>query len=109
MCRKRYPKTTEEAFEVIDNMLSDEEKKTALKTVDDDDFASCQHFGLGLWVRNNWIYGGHVGYDVLSGQSPLDWKPGEPSPIDALIMTTPDDLSQKFVRLYHKHLRETMG
>ena len=109
MGKKKYPKTTEEAFEFIDNLLSEEDKKAALKTEGDGDFASDQHFGLGLWVRNNWIYGGHVGYDVLSGESPLDWKPGEPLPIDALIMSTPDDLSHKFVSLYHKHLRESMS
>ena len=68
MGRRKYPKTQEEAFAIIDSMLTDEEKKDALKTLDDEDFAMDQHFDLGACVRNNWIYGGIVDYDVLDGE-----------------------------------------
>ena len=60
MERTKYPQTQEEAFAMLDELLTDEEKRDALQIQDDEEFASSQHFGLGLWVRNNWIYGGKV-------------------------------------------------
>ena len=65
MTSNKYPKTLEEAFEIMDALLTDEEKIDALQIQDDEEFASSQHFGLGLWVRNNWIYGGKVKRSVL--------------------------------------------
>ena len=106
MGRKKYPKTQEEAFEMIDAMLSDEDKREALKIKDEEEFACEQHWGLGVWVRNNWIYGGKVDYDVLDGAT-IDLDPDKPFPDALIIRSTPDDLSNKFVALYHKHLRET--
>lgn len=107
MTRKKYPKTQEEAFAIIDAMLPDEDKKEALKIRDDEEFASEQHFfGLGIWVRNNWIYGGKVDYNVLTGES-SDLKPGEAMSDAFFLRMSPDDLSSRFLSLYHKHLRET--
>ena len=65
MSKKKYPKTTEEAFELIDKMLTDEEKCNAIKQKAST-FSSEQHFGLGLWVRNNWIFCGNVPAHVLT-------------------------------------------
>lgn len=48
----KIPKTKEEAFALLDAMLSEEDKK-ALKEEDD---LFDYHFTLGLWIRNNWIY-----------------------------------------------------
>ncbi len=105
MSKNKYPKTLEEAFEIIDSLLTDEDKRDALKTQDDEEFASKQHFGLGLWVRNNWIYEGKVERAVLTGAT-VELEPGEVIPEALLFGMTPDDLSAKFVELYHKHLRE---
>ena len=47
MTSNKYPKTLEEAFEMMDALLTDEDKRDALKTQDDERYASDQHFGLG--------------------------------------------------------------
>lgn len=106
MKRTKYPKTQEEAFAMLDELLTDEEKRDALQIQDDEEFASSQHFGLGLWVRNNWIYGGKVDQSVLTGKQ-AEHKPGETEPKALLYRLDADRLSSKFVALYHKHLRET--
>lgn len=106
MATKKYPKTQEEAFEMLDALLTDEDKRFALKTLDDEEFASNQHFGLGLWVRNNWIYGGKVENIVLIGAE-FELESGDSVPEAMLLGMSPDDLSAKFVELYHKHLRES--
>lgn len=106
MKRTKYPKTQEEAFSLLDELLSDEDKRDALQTQDDEEYATRQHFGLGLWVRNNWIYGDKVERSVLTGTQ-VEIKPGESVPEALLFGMEPDDLSSKFVELYHKHLRET--
>lgn len=103
MGRKKYPKTTDEAFEIIDSMLSDDEKRTAVKQKTGD-FTGDQHFGLGLWIRNNWIYKGDVPNNVLTGENPLELKEGGPLP---LLLSSADDISGKFLELYHKHLKKT--
>lgn len=106
MARNKYPKTQEEAFAMLDELLTDEEKRDALQIQDDEEFASSQHFGLGLWVRNNWIYGGKVERSVLIG-TVVKLESGETVPEALLVGPVADDLSSQFVELYHKHLRET--
>lgn len=49
---KKIPKTKEECFAQLDEMLSEEEKKALMENDDLFDY----HFTLGLWIRNNWIY-----------------------------------------------------
>ena len=106
MARKKYPKTQEEAFRILDELLTDEEKRDALQIQDDEEYATRQHFGLGLWVRNNWIYGDKVERSVLIG-SEVELESGETVPEALLIGSNADDLSSQFVELYHKHLKET--
>ena len=91
---------------MLDALLTDEEKKDALKTLDDAEFASNQHFGLGLWVRNNWIYEGKVERAVLTGAE-VEQESGQVIPEALLFGMSPDDLSSRFLSLYHRHLRET--
>ena len=45
------PKTLSECYEYLNNTL-DEKRKEKIKK----EGGSCEHFGLGLWIRNNWIY-----------------------------------------------------
>ena len=106
MKRTKYPKTQEEAFQMLDELLKDEDKRNALLIQDDEEYATRQHFGLGLWVRNNWIYGDKVERSVLIG-SEVELESGETVPEALLIGPDADELSAKFVELYHKHLRET--
>ena len=103
MARKKYPQSTQEAFEIIDKMLTDDEKREAIK-LKTDDFTGIHHFDLGLWVRNNWIYKGDVSYCILTGEKEPEIKEGIPFPI---VSSSPDDISGKFLELYHKHLKKT--
>ena len=48
----RIPKTKDECFAILDEMLSAEEKQSIVEMEDTLDL----HFGLGMWIRNNWIY-----------------------------------------------------
>lgn len=52
MAKTKIPATLEEAFALLDAKLTAEEKNQLLQVDDSVDF----HFGLGLWIRNNWIY-----------------------------------------------------
>ncbi len=45
------PKTKQEAFAQLDEMLS-EKDKNELANGDAIEY----HFSLGMWIRNNWIY-----------------------------------------------------
>ena len=47
----KIPKTKNEAFVQLDEMLS-EKDKNAIMNGDPIEF----HFSLGMWIRNNWIY-----------------------------------------------------
>lgn len=47
----KIPKTKNEVFAQLDEMLSEEEKREMVKS----DPIS-YHFSLGMWIRNNWIY-----------------------------------------------------
>lgn len=77
------PANARQAFKILDGMLTDEEKKEAL-TKTRSEFASDEHFGLGLWIRNNWIYG-KVEDDLCFGP--------------------PDIVSQRWLERYYDHLK----
>ena len=57
MAKTKLPTSMQEACEMLYAQLSKEEveliKKGQLTTTD-------LHFGLGLWLRNNWIHRGHL-------------------------------------------------
>ena len=46
------PKTKEECFTILDEMLSEEDKHSIVEMEDTVEL----HFSLGMWIRNNWIY-----------------------------------------------------
>jgi hypothetical protein len=50
--KQRIPKTKEECFAILDEMLSTDDKAQIAEMKDTIDL----HFGLGMWIRNNWIY-----------------------------------------------------
>lgn len=50
----RCPKTAAEAWKRLDKRLTQEEKQQIVESEDMVDF----HFGLGMWIRNCWIYTG---------------------------------------------------
>ena len=48
----KIPKSKKECFEILDEMLSQEDKDAIAQMEDTIDL----HFSLGMWIRNNWIY-----------------------------------------------------
>lgn len=103
------PVTTRQAYKILDEQMTDEDIRTALSQTKNE-FASEQHFGLGMWIRNNWIYGGENEeecftkrraecYTVLVG-------PGHIKD-DEVFFYPPDMLSDMFLKRYYDHLKRT--
>lgn len=78
------------AFAKLDAMLSKEDKELITKG------DSCEfHFSLGIWIRNNWIYKQDEEYIKI-----LSEMFGDNS-----LFFEPDDLSDKIIKSYQRHLR----
>lgn len=89
--KKYCPLTKEIAFERLDKRLSEEDKKTILKSKDTIEF----HFTLGMWIRNTWIYRNEE--DRVEA---LAKDPGVEIIWDA------DSISSALLDGYKKHLRQ---
>ena len=87
----RCPKTAAEAFKRLDRRLSKEEKQQIAEAEDMFDF----HFGLGLWIRNHWIYTGE-----RENLESLLKDLGEPE------FLMGDMASSAILEAYQKHLKE---
>ena len=86
----RCPKTAAEAFKRLDRRLTNEEKLQITKAKDLVEF----HFGLGMWIRNYWIYTGE-----RENLESLLKDLGEPE------FLIGDDASSVILEAYQKHLR----
>ena len=51
----QVPVTEEEAFQILDEIFPLEEKRMAIEGTKEE-FTANEHFELGMWIRNNWIY-----------------------------------------------------
>ena len=78
---------------MLDTILSDEEKTKALAQ-SRSEFALNEHFGLGVWIRNNWIYGDEKGIGIFAKEE--------------CRLQHPDSLSGDFLERYHDHLKRSM-
>lgn len=87
---KQMPHKKKDAYAKLDAMLSEEEKKAMVKG-DAIDF----HFSLGMWIRNNWIY----------EQNEEDVKQLAELFGDDSLFFQPDDLSDRIIKSYQRHLR----
>ena len=90
----RCPKTAAEAFKRLDKRLTKEEKQQIV----DSDGMSEFHFGLGMWIRNYWIYTGEK-----ENLESLLKDLGEPE------FLIGDMASSAILDAYQKHLKESMG
>ena len=84
------PFKKKDAFAKLDAMLSEDDKGIITKG---DSFE--YHFSLGRWIRNNWIYEQDGEYVKLLAE-----MFGEDSPF-----FHPDDLSDKIIKSYQRHLK----
>lgn len=107
----RCPKTAEEAFKILDNKLSEEDKK-AIREAED---VGMFHFSLGMWIRNAWIHTGDP-RDLKSlmkdlGKELIDFTDYLPKDVagedpDPLLFMHPDSISSSILEAYQKHLKE---
>ncbi|WP_258105842.1 DUF6794 domain-containing protein [Marinoscillum sp. MHG1-6] len=87
---KYKPKNLEECMSKLDLMLTEADKDT-IRSMDEHDFATSQHFSLGLHMRNYW---------GLWGKKELFYY------FDSLGVTHPDNMSGLILVSYHRYLTE---
>ena len=100
------PVTEAEAFEYLDNHVPLEVRREAVQMTGDE-FASDQHFGLGMWIRNNWIYGADTDDpDVKQRYRQCRAMLAGGKADDELMMLVfnADMASSDFLERYHDHL-----
>lgn len=85
MAEEYTPKTIEDCIIILDEILT-EEQKTEITEMTADEFETSAHFGLGMWIRNN--FGA--------------WN--EDAPLPKNIGHSGDNLSAIILEAYYKHL-----
>lgn len=104
MNKNIIPTTVRQAFKILDGLTTPEEKKAFLSQ-SRDDFVGDQHFGLGAWIRNNWIYSADDQTEEEHQRRAacmnmlIDPQGGEPYIIE------PDWLTAIFLQRYYAHLK----
>lgn len=86
------PQTKKEAFQQLDLLLTDEQKQEMRSASDPIEY----HFSLGIWIRNNWIYGQDED-KIRNLARAFRMK------IDDFIPFDPDELSDKIITSYMKY------
>jgi hypothetical protein len=94
---KNKPKTKEECFAQLDEMLSEEDKKDLMENEDLFDY----HFTLGLWIRNNWIY--PMGDEELQSLMKQFVDEDKDSPFGFMFIH-PDQMSSTIIEKYVEYL-----
>lgn len=90
------PKTKEECFTILDEMLTEEDKQSIVEMEDTIDM----HFGLGMWIRNNWIYP-QSQEDVEKLLRQFDDEADDDMPL----FIHPDDYSSMILDAYQEYLK----
>ena len=94
----RIPRTKTECFEILDEMLSQEDKQAIAQMEDTIDL----HFSLGMWIRNNWIYP-QTEEETLALLKEFDDSGGEDD--DMPLFIHPDDYSSMILDAYQDYLK----
>ena len=90
---EKKTKTKKECFALLDEMLSEADKKAIVEAEDLIEF----HFTLDLWIRNNWLYErNEEELESLSKAFGVD-----------IPFFAADDLSSEILEAYQKHLRKS--
>ena len=91
---EKKTKTKKECFALLDEMLSEADKKAIVEAEDLIEF----HFTLDLWIRNNWLYErNEEELESLSKAFGVD-----------IPFFAADDLSSEILEAYQKHLKRTI-
>ena len=89
----KIPKTKEECFALLDDMLSEKDKQYIIENDTDD-----LHFTLGMWIRNNWLH----------SQSIKDGEELMKTFTKNFVIWDTDDCSSIILDNYRKYLKITL-
>lgn len=93
-------KTLQDYFHMLDRELTEEEQQELAECEDTIDY----HFGLGMWIRNTWIYPdrNHTLMRLIK-----EWRNDNSltDDEDELEYFHPDSISSAFLELYQKYLQ----
>lgn len=92
-------KTLEDYFYMLDRELTEEEQMELAECEDTDDY----HFGLGMWIRNTWIYPdrNHTLAKLVARRSNENSFADDE---DEFEYFHPDEISSALLKLYKEYL-----
>ena len=104
MNKYSIPTTSRQAFKVLDAMLSVDDV-LLFSSMSTEEFCIAQHFGLGLWIRNKWIFtsGEESAEERLLLEQCYRMLAGD---LLKKYYVHPDDVSGHFLKRYHRHLKK---
>jgi len=86
------PSNMRECFKQLNSILSEEDKNDLITHG-----ADAAHFGLGLWIRNNWLYPPQSKLsDYMQSLNTDQW---------GLMICHPDNMSDIIIIRYIRHLK----
>jgi len=99
------PTTEEEGFRILDDLLAPDEKMAAVQQ-EKDEFVTNEHFGLGMWIRNNWVYRLESDDKVVKDRyDRCNAMLTGMEPADGFIFMPADIISSDFLEKYYDHLK----
>ena len=105
MKENTIPTTARQAFKILDAMLTPEDIN-AFCAMSAPEFSCDQHFGLGMWIRNNWIYGPGEEDDQERELRDDCYRMLAGVPKKEYMFEHPDTVSGRFLERYHRHLKK---
>lgn len=92
-------KTKQDAFKRLDKIVDDE---TKAKLITGELEAWDLHFGLGTWIRNNWIYQDRYGY----GSAFFSIESKKTGDLPVVFLMDPDTKSTMIIEEYVEYLKQ---
>lgn len=104
LAKATIPVTTRQAYKILDEQMTDEDIRTALSQTRNE-FVTDQHFDLGMWIRNNWIYGGEDEEECFAKrrEACVAMLTGQQDGVFAFY--DPEMMSTQFLEKYYDHLK----
>ena len=99
MKKSKLPKSSREAFAILDKMLTKEDIHTILHATESADL----HYGLGMWIRNHWIYSHHE--EIMKAFGLYKEEDGIPN----TFLYLPDQLSGIIIKRYIRHCKRALS
>lgn len=104
ICVEVIPTTTRQAFKILDDMIPFEKAKEYL-SMTKNDFVCNEYFGLGMWVRNNWLLGNEGESKEQERQREACFKMLAGAKSDYGLLPDYDEISSFFLGRYYDHLK----